>query len=99
MKNVQQLMLNERNKPLNPDPFHIFLTDGADVGKIFLVKCLTEYMKKNLKFPKQIYYEEPSLAGTASTEWYNTSDEISMTDNCTFDGLKRWLRAIKRRDD
>ena len=67
MKNVQQLMLNERNKPLNPDPFYIFLTDGADVGKIFLVKCLTEYMKKNLKFPKQIFSEELSLAVTAST--------------------------------
>ena len=22
-----------------------------------------------------------------------------MTDNCTFDSLNRWLRAIKRRDD
>ena len=26
-------------------------------------------------------------------------DEISMTDNCTFDSLNRWLRTIKRRDD
>ena len=67
MKHVQQLMLNERNNLPNPDPFYIFLTGGAGVGKSFLVKCLTEYMKKNLKFPKQNFSEEPSLAVTAST--------------------------------
>ena len=101
-------------------------------------------MKKNLKFPKQNFSEEPSLAVTASTGKAATNvngttlhsafrlpvkqpgtrvrekpsdehlqvlqkryeflksvliDEISMTDNCTFDSLNRWLRTIKRRDD
>ena len=66
MKQVQQLMLNERNNLPNPDPFYICFTGGAGVGKSFLVKCLTEYMQKNLKFPKQNFSEEQSLGVTAS---------------------------------
>ena len=117
---------------------------GAGVGKSFLVKCVTEYMKKNLKFPRQNFLEEPSLAVTASTGKAATNvngttlhsafhlpvkqvgarvrekpsddhlqvlqkryqylkavliDEVSMTDDVTFDYLNRLLRAIKRRND
>ena len=67
MKYAQQLMLNSKNDLPYPDPFNIFLTGGAGVGKSFLVNCITEYMKKTLKFPGQNYSEEPSIAVTAST--------------------------------
>ena len=143
MKHPQQLMVNERNNLSNPEPFCIFLTGGAGVLSL-LVKCLTACMKKNLKFHKQNFSEESSLAVTAFTGKAATNvngatlysafrlpvmqpgtcvrekprnehlqvlqiryeflkivliDKISMTHNCTFDGLSGWLRAIKRRND
>ena len=67
MKQVQQPILNESNTLPNPYAFYIFFTGGAGVRKSFLDKCLTESMKKNSKFPRQNYAEEPSLAVTAFT--------------------------------
>ena len=57
MKHTQQLTLNERNNLPNSNPCYIFLTGGASVVKSFLVKCVTEYMKKNLKFPVKNFSE------------------------------------------
>ena len=67
MKQVQQPILNESNTLPNPYAFYIFFTGGAGVRKSFLDKCLAESMKKNSKFPRQNYSEEPSLAVTAFT--------------------------------
>ena len=67
MKYAQQLMLNSRNDLPDPDPFHILLTGGAGVGKSFLVKCITAYLMKTLKYPAQDYSKQPSVKVTAST--------------------------------
>ena len=67
MKYSQSLMLNSRNDILDPDPFFIFLTGGAGVGKSFVVNCITEYLRKTLKYPGQNFDQQPSVKVTAST--------------------------------
>ena len=67
MKYAQQLQLNQRNDLPDPEPFYIFLTGGAGVGKSFLTKCLTEYFKRIWKTPGQNMDEHPSVLVTAST--------------------------------
>ena len=67
MKHAQQLMLNSRNDLPDPDPFHILLTGGAGVGKSFLLKCITAYLLKTLKYHGQDYSKQPSVKVTAST--------------------------------
>ena len=67
MKPAQQLMLNSRNDLPDPDPFHILLTGGAGVGKSFLLKCITAYLLKTLKYHGQDYSKQPSVKVTAST--------------------------------
>ena len=49
-----------------PKPFHIFLSGGTGVGKSFLVKTITEYLKRVLRYPNQ-YLDQPSVLVTAST--------------------------------
>ena len=46
MRYSQELQLNKRNDLPDPNPFHIFLNGGAGVGKSFLTKVITEFMKK-----------------------------------------------------
>jgi hypothetical protein len=48
------------------DPFYIFLSGGAGVGKSHLVNAIAEYAKRNLKFPSQ-ELDQPSIKLTAST--------------------------------
>ena len=60
-------MLHKENDEIEPDPFHIFLSRGAGVGKTFLVNVIIEYLKKILLFPGQNSDEEQSIAITAST--------------------------------
>ena len=67
MKWAMRYMLHKDNDEVEPDPFHIFLTGGAGVGKTFLINVLIEYLKKTLVFPGQNPDEEPSIAITAST--------------------------------
>ena len=67
MKWAMRYMLHKDNDEIEPDPFHIFLTGGAGVGKTFLINVLIEYLKKILVFPGQNPDEEPSIAITAST--------------------------------
>ena len=57
---------SERNDVEPPDSFYIFLSGGAGVGKSFLVKAITEYLKRILRYPKQ-NLDEPSVLVTAST--------------------------------
>ena len=59
-------MLHKENNETEPDPFHIFLSGGAGVGKTFLVNVIIEYLKKTLLFLGQNSDEEPSIATTAS---------------------------------
>ena len=67
MKWTMKYMLHKDNDEIEPDPFHIFLSGGAGVGKTFLVNVIIEYLKKTLLFPGQNSYEEPSISITAST--------------------------------
>ena len=67
MKHSQQLSLNRRNDLPQPDPFYIFLSGGAGVGKSFLAKAAIYYMKKTLCKPGQNMDEHPAVVVTAST--------------------------------
>lgn len=58
MKWATRYMLHKENDEVEPDPFHIFLSGGAGVGKTFLVNVIIEYQNSD---------EEPSIAITAST--------------------------------
>ena len=59
-------MFHKQNDETEPDPFHIFLSGDADVGKTFLVKVIIEYLKKPLVFPGQNSDEEPPILSIAS---------------------------------
>lgn len=67
MKWAMKYMLHRENNELVPDPFYIFLSGGAGVGKTFLVNVITEYLKKTLIFPGQNPDNELSISITAST--------------------------------
>ena len=58
--------LAEKSDELPPKPFQIFLSGGADVGKSFLIKAITEYLKRVLRYPNQ-NPDQPSVLVTAST--------------------------------
>ena len=58
--------LAEKNNELPPKPFQIFLSGGAGVGKSFLIKAITEYLKRVLRYPNQ-NLDQPSVLVTAST--------------------------------
>ena len=62
-----QCMLNNDNNEPDPNPFYVFLSGGAGVGKTYLVSVLIEYLKRSLLFPGQNVDECPSVAVTAST--------------------------------
>ena len=66
MTHTVQLLLNETNDLPQPSPFYIFLSGGAGVGKSFLVKAITQYMKRMLRYHAQ-RSNQPSVAVTAST--------------------------------
>ena len=58
--------LAEKNNELPPKPFQIFLSEFAGVGKSFLIKAITEYLKRLLRYPNQ-NLDQPSVLVTAST--------------------------------
>ena len=58
--------LAEKNNELPPKPFQIFLSGGAGIGKSFLSKAITEYLKRVLRYPNQ-NLDQPSVLVTAST--------------------------------
>ena len=58
--------LAEINNKSPPKPFQIFLSGGAGVGKSFLIKAITEYLKRVLRYPNQ-NLDQPSVLVTAST--------------------------------
>ena len=66
-KHTVERKLDTKNGVEKPDPFRIFLSGGAGVGKSFLVKVITEQLKRILKEPGQNYDEEPPALVTAST--------------------------------
>ena len=43
--------LAEKNIKLPPEPFQIYLSRGAGVGKSFLMKVIIEYLKRVLRCP------------------------------------------------
>ena len=54
-----------KNNELPPKPFQIFLSGGAGIGKSFLIKAITEYFKRVLRYPNQ-NLDQPSVLVTAS---------------------------------
>ena len=66
MRYAIQCRLVARNNEPQPEPFQIFLSGGAGVGKSFLVHAITEYLKRVLRYPSQ-NLDKPSVLVTAST--------------------------------
>ena len=66
-KHTVERKLDTKNGIEKPNQFRIFLSGGAGVGKSFLVKVITEQLKRILKEPRQNYDEEPPVLVTAST--------------------------------
>ena len=58
--------LAEKNNELPPKPFQIFLSRGVVVGKSFLIRAITEFLKQVLRYPSQ-NLDQPSVLVTAST--------------------------------
>ena len=58
--------LAEKNNELLPKPFQIFLSGGAGIGESFLIKAITEYLKRVLRYPNQ-NLDQTSVFVTAST--------------------------------
>ena len=58
--------LAEKNNELPPKLFQIFLKGGAGIGNSFLIKAITEYLKRVLRYPNQ-NLDQPSVLVTAST--------------------------------
>ena len=54
-----------KNNELPPKPFQIFLSGGAGIRKSFLIKAITEYLKRVLRYPNQ-NLDQPSVLVTAS---------------------------------
>ena len=67
MKYAIKCMFNERSDLDMPDPFDIFLSGGAGVGKSVLANLITEFLKKTLKYAGQNCEYHPSVVITAST--------------------------------
>jgi len=66
-KHAIKSKLAKENDTFKPDPYYIFLSGGAGVGKSYLIKAMTEYLRKILKYPGQNSDKEPSVLVTAST--------------------------------
>ena len=67
MKYAMECHLAENNNKPLPEPFYIFLSGSAGVGKSFLVNVITEYLKRVLRYPDQAIDDQPSVLVTAST--------------------------------
>ena len=61
MQYVAHCKLAEKNNELPPKPFQIFLSGGAGVGKSFLIKAITEYLKRVLRYPNQKSFSTEKL--------------------------------------
>ena len=66
MKYAIKCMLNEWKDLDMSDPFNIFLSRGAGVGKSLLVNLITEYLKKTLKYAGRNCDDHPSVVVTVS---------------------------------
>ena len=49
-----------------PDPFNMFLSGGAGIGKSFFVNLVTECLKKTLKYAGRNCDDHPSVVVTVS---------------------------------
>ena len=61
-----QCRFAENYNTVAPDPFYIFLSGGAGVGKSYLAKAIIECLVRILKYPGQ-NLDQPSILVTAST--------------------------------
>ena len=64
MKYAIKCMSNEHNDLDMPDPFDIFLSGGAGVGKSVLANLITEYLKETLKYAGQNCNDHSSVVTT-----------------------------------
>ena len=58
--------LAEKSNEFPSKPFQMFLSGGAGIGKSFLIKAITEYLKGVLRYPNQ-NLDQPPVLVTAST--------------------------------
>ena len=58
--------LAEKNNKLPRKPFQIFSSGGAGIGKSFLIKAITKYLKRVPRYLKQ-NLDQPSVLVTTST--------------------------------
>ena len=63
---AQEILYSERFETNPPKPFFLFLSGDAGTGKSHLINVLSEYLRRNLKFPGQSG-NQPSILLTAST--------------------------------
>ena len=66
MQYVLNCKLAEKNNELPPKPYQMFLSGGTGVGKSFLIKPITEYLRQVLRYPNQ-NLDQSSVLVTAST--------------------------------
>ena len=66
MQHVLNCKLAEKNNELPPKPYQMFLSGGTGVGKSFLIKPITEYLRQVLRYPNQ-NLDQSSVLVTAST--------------------------------
>ena len=67
MKYAVECRYSERNDTIAPSPFNIFLSGGGGVGKSFLIKLLTEFLRRIFRYLEQLLDKQPSVCVTAST--------------------------------
>ena len=65
MKYTIKCILSERNELDMSDPFNIYLSGRAGVGKSFFVNLITEYLKKTLKYAGRNCNDHQSVVITA----------------------------------
>ena len=63
---AQETLYSERFGTDPPKPFFLFLSGDAGTGKSHLINVVSEYLRRNLKFPGQAG-NQPSILLTAST--------------------------------
>ena len=66
MEHALHCKLAEKNNVLPPKSFRIFLSGGAGIGKSFLIKVITQYLTRVLRYPNQ-NLDQPSVLVTTST--------------------------------
>ena len=105
MKYAQQLQLKKRNDLPDPEPFNIFLSGGAGVGKTYITAVIKDFFKKTWKTPGQNMDEHPAVVATASTgkaavniggTALHSALALPVRDNGSFANIKLKIKRDKK---